>query len=245
MYVESLKNKNNAFANDNPLVFTLFKDKTIHRISVMDKIHIGKFIEIPYKENDNKIFIFTDNISIGNYKSLILSNKVKQSMAVENAGGNSEYSEALSMHYFENIFNASDFILEKEVEYWSNYKMVDYICTIMGKRIGVSVTRAMGFPTSRKFKYSDAIHLLRRKINGLIIACDLVITKHGFEKSILHIWCQNARISKLLMKAYKNFSLESVDHRILCDLALIITISNNKDIYTNLNYSKNNVIKIY
>lgn len=117
---------------------------------------------------------------------------------MDNAGGASEYTEAMSIHYFENVFDGSEFILENEVQYWKEHKMVDYMCTINKQRFGVSVTRAMGFPRSSGFTYKDGKELLRSKIKDLIVACDLVITKHSFIKSILHIWCQNNHISGIM-----------------------------------------------
>lgn len=56
-----------------------------------------------------------------------------------------------SIDYFTQMYDASNTILEKEVAYWIDYKMVDFICTIDSNRVFVSVARAMGYPTSDKF----------------------------------------------------------------------------------------------
>jgi hypothetical protein len=46
---------------------------------------------------------------------------------------------------FQDAYGGTDIVLEMEIEYWIRYKMVDFICTIQGYRVGVSVTRAMKF----------------------------------------------------------------------------------------------------
>ncbi len=225
---------------------TLFPDECVHTIRIEDKMKIYNFIQTPYLGEDNyRVMVFNDKMEIKKYSQLQLGYDAARSMITNNAGGASEYSEAVSMHYFEHGFNGTDFILETEVQYWKEYKMVDYICTIKNQRIGISVTRAMGFPCSDRFIKKDAINLLKRKINGLIVACDLVITKYSFTKSILHVWCQNQRISDLVQKAYEDeLEIDSMGLKVLCDVTVILTICNDKDLYTNREENKTKMLVI-
>jgi len=227
-------NTNNSKQHDNQ-VTTLFLDGCVHKMNLVQSILLGNFIESPYLgENDYKMVVYRDYMKIKNIKDLKFGTDAIRSLTINNAGGNSTYSEALSIHYFDNIFKAKDFILEEEVEYWKDYKMVDYICTINDLRIGVSVTRAMGFPTVDKFKKNDAETLLKRKINGLIVACDLVVDKYSFNKSILHIWCQNEEIADMVQEAYeKELRIDSMGLKVLCDVIVILTICDDNDIYYN------------
>ncbi|CAI5497734.1 unnamed protein product [Closterium sp. Naga37s-1] len=88
-----------------------------------------------------------------------------------NAGGASVISESLSVEYFVRHFGASDIISEMEVQYCdSNWKKVDYICSLFGQRFGVSVTRAMMYPDPGRFDYHHAKALLRKKLHGLVVA---------------------------------------------------------------------------
>lgn len=159
-------------------------------------------------------------------------------------------------------YRAKNILLEMEIEYWCDYKMVDYICSIYpvssfsdseartsgssgttvkgsggsgkaGSRVGVSVTRAMGFPSPRKFTYNDAVELINKKLYGLIVARNGVIKEQRFYRSILHIWCQTFRIAALVKKAFKN--LESYDFglNVKTDIAVFLTVCNHKCIYTN------------
>lgn len=229
-----------------PQCITFFPDGCVHHMSILDKMTIDRFVHTPYMGEDQyKVLIFQDRMKLKMYPRLKLGHDAARSLVIDNAGGNSEYSEAISMHYFEHVFMGKDFILENEVQYWREFKMVDYICTISDERIGVSVTRAMGFPHSSMFGKTDAEHLLKKKINGLIMACDLVLNKHSFTKSILHVWCQNKRIADLVKEAYEEvLEIDSMELKVLCDVAVILTICDDKDIYSNRSERKNKIIVI-
>ena len=165
----------------------------------------------------------------------VLCKDAKRSLTIRNAGGKSDISEALSMQFFYEKFHAKNFILEMEVEYWIDYKMVDYICTLNSKRIGVSVTRAMGFPHSENFKYEDAERLLEKKLYGLIIARNCISKKHSFFHSVLHIWCQTVEIAKFLQQAFSNLDFEEYNIDIKTDISLLLTVCNQECIYQNKN----------
>ena len=110
---------------------------------------------------------YSHSVAIDSYyipRCVHLTPTALRAIACVNAGGKSEISEALSINYFEKIFGAHSIILEMEVEYWIDYSMVDYVCTVGQHRIGVSVTRAMGYPEESIFTAETAKYLLRRKI---------------------------------------------------------------------------------
>ncbi|CAM9767298.1 unnamed protein product [Choristocarpus tenellus] len=138
-----------------------------------------------------------------------------------NAGGNSVVSEALSMEYFSRRFGAQDVVTEMTIKYWRfNWKKVDYICTIGEKRVGVSVTRAMGYPGPTNFETSDAERLLHKKLYGLIIARRGVSEEHQYDQSILHCWCQDGRIACLMSEAFQRID----DKTIAEDVAVLFTV---------------------
>ncbi len=77
--------------------------------------------------------------------------------------------QSLSKEYFARRFQAKDVVTEMEVEYCSmNWKKVDYICTLYGRRVGVSVTRAMSYPDPDAFSPQAAYRLLHKKLFGLV-----------------------------------------------------------------------------
>ena len=171
-------------------------------------------------------FYFTPKLS-----DMLLSADAIRSLTVQNAGGKSALSEMLSIHYFGRLYDATEVLLEKEVEYWINYKMVDFICTVRNKRVGVSVTRAMGFPSSDRFGYQDAVRLLHKKLYGLIVSRKGVSKKHKFNVSVLHVWCQTAKIAKLVSMAYENFDLDDYGLDVKNHVILLLTVYKNPEIY--------------
>ncbi len=225
---------------------TPFPGGSIHIISTRNKLIVDNFMQIPYLDEHNYTSaVVYDRLKLKLHKELVLGHHASRSLITDNAGGASEYSEAISMHYLENVYGGSDFILENEVRYWSEFKMVDFICTIYGQRIGVSVTRAMGYPCSSRFTKEDGRHLLSKKINDVIVACDLVITCHSFAKSILHVWCQNQRIADIMTELYEEeLKIDSMGLKVLCDVLVIITVCSNKNIYTNNVQKKNLILNI-
>ena len=163
--------------------------------------------------------------------SKLLCDSAKRSLHVDNAGGKSAISEAFSIYYFEWIRKASNFVFETEVDYWVDYKMVDFICSIDDKRVGVSVTRAMGFPSPDCFTYEDALKLLRKKLYGLIVARNCVSKKHSFFRSVLHIWCQSETIASHLRNAYASFDQEDFGLDVAGNVLLLLTVCDEKILY--------------
>lgn len=175
--------------------------------------------------------IFTDFYSLPLPSSLC--SDAKRSISICNAGGKSEISEMYSIDYFNRIYNSTNTILETEVNYWLDYKMVDFICTINSKRVGVSVVRAMGYPSPNNFTSEMASRILHKKLYGLIVARNSVVKNHSFYKSILHIWCQNERISQLINDAFYN--LNPIDYNLDFKgiLILQLTVCPDQQLYKN------------
>ena len=176
---------------------------------------------------DTTLDIFTDVYVLPKY--IDLCQEAKRSLEVNNAGGKSEISEMFSIDYFSTFYNAHSIILEKEVDYWASYKMVDFICTIENQRVGISVSRAMGFPNETNFTQEMASNLLY----GLIVARNCVDESHAFDKSILHIWCQSQRIANCLPVAFSNLNNDGYELNVEGCLLLQLTICSDYQIYSN------------
>jgi len=184
-------------------------------------------------------YIYQDNFTIGHLSNIdFLRPEAKKSLFINNAGGKSEYSEALSIHYFQEKYNATDIIPEMEIEYWINYKMVDFLCTIQDYRIGVSVTRAMKYPNPDTYTKEDGFKLLHKKLYGMIVARNGVTDRHSFHKSILHVWCQTDKIAEILKSVYQSLDINDYGLDIQGIVILILTVCNSESIY------KNNYVRI-
>lgn len=153
-----------------------------------------------------------------------------------NAGGNSIPSEAESAEMMHVMFGLYNLRSEMEVKYTHyGWKIVDYVAEIAiapntqisaenqpqraknerksshnpenaSKNIGISVTRAMGFPDESTMTGELASDLLARKINGLILARSAATDEDSFYTAVLHIWCQSRRISQLITQSWLNAS---------------------------------------
>lgn len=175
--------------------------------------------------------IFTDNYTLP--PSSMVCEDGKRSLTVENAGGKSDISEMYSIDYFTQMYGATNTIFEKEVNYWIDYKLVDFICTIDDHRVGVSVARAMGYPTSENFTSQIASKLLYKKLYGLIVARNAVVKEQSFFKSILHIWCQDAHVAQLLCEAFSNLDDNDYGLDVKGVVLLQLTICDDPQLYKN------------
>jgi hypothetical protein len=164
---------------------------------------------------------------------VILCSSAKKSLEVVNAGGKSQVSEALSIDYFVKYYHACDIVFEMEVEYWSCYSMVDYLCTIKQQRVGVSVTRAMGYPDEKMFDEQSASYLLKKKLYGLIVSRNATSERHSFYRSVLHVWCQSQRIAQLVQEAFSALDLDDFGLDIKGTVILVLSICSFAGIYNN------------
>jgi len=129
----------------------------------------------------------------------------KQVLHEPNAGGKSFNSEALSFETLQALFGANHLITEMNVRYTrSHTSIVDFVCDILGRRVGVSVTRAMHFLGEAMFTPVHARVLLEKKLGGLDRASQAVCEAHGFDRQILHVWAQSERVGRLVRDAFES-----------------------------------------
>ena len=169
------------------------------------------------KINNNKM---TDVIVDNYYKPHRFTTEAYRSLSVPNAGGDSVISEMYSIDKLQRSLGLmnSECILEKEVKYWVDFKMVDYILKTKYRSIGVSVTRLMTYNT---LNYSRAINLLTKKIVALDSAKKCVVDKHDFKEKIVHVWCKTNDDANLLSKAAENLCWDGIIWITIADLVEI------------------------
>ena len=141
-----------------------------------------------------------------------------------NAGGNSVVSEGLAMEILYRIYDAKNIYTEMEIEYYyDNWKKCDFITTIKGENIGVSVTRIL---TPLMFN-EDKLHmhisnLLYKKLYGLVVSRAGTLDECVFSKSILFVWSPN-RVSTRIIKLLFN---HCIDKSLKEDVKLIVAETN-------------------
>lgn len=145
-------------------------------------------------------------------------------LEVPNAGGHSANSEALSFELIHRLLNIELIKTEMEIHYAnSSWKKTDYLCKMLGKKVAVSVTRAVGYPIEHDFKVPQAIALLEKKLTGVCVSsigaahsCD------GWHRQILHIWCQSRATAVMLQNTF-----DAVHPRLRGDCLVLCTVAGN------------------
>ena len=165
---------------------------------------------------------------------LCINQMIQEGLMLHNAGGSSVISEVISMYYMNIRFGATYFIPEMSVKYDLESKICDYIMTIDQIKVGVSVTRAVLYPFSRKINSIFATSLLRKKMFSLILAKRAVTDEHRFQRMIVHIWCQLQEDFEVLKNAYQTIVQQDI-YRLYEGIGVICTLCSANFIYTNEN----------
>lgn len=118
-----------------------------------------------------------------------------------NAGGSSVNSEALSMEVLHSMLRAELLLTETEVEYEPGSAIADFVVTVRGRRVGVSVTRAMKYlGGSEAYTAEDANHLLVKKLSGMVRAGEGAVEEHAWSVALLHIFAASDGIADMLKR---------------------------------------------
>lgn len=124
---------------------------------------------------------------------------------------------------------------EMEIEYFPECsKKTDYSVELKGHHLGVSVTRAMKFGSV--FTSDDAVHLLEKKLFGIIVSSKNVLQQHGWEKQILHVWASHSYIADIIAEEF-----EKMSKSLLVDTVLILTVCTSDSMAANVFTSNSSV----
>lgn len=177
-------------------------------------------------------FIIKNTLDIIAAKVVLSSEIARLSLTIPNAGGFSNCSEAFSIELIESLFNATNFVTERQVQYKYQCKKIDFLCTIDGAQVGVSVSRSAQYKElcdeQGKYTFLIAYRQIKKKLDGLIVARAGITPAHFYEKSILHIFCENNFIANLLISA---FPIAARDMQVEDEVSLLITLCNDRKIY--------------
>jgi hypothetical protein len=190
------------------------------------------------KSETDYIEIIQDVLHLVSAAQILMGDEAQKILHEPNAGGASVVSEALSAEYMARRFGARDIVTEMAIQYWfPNWKRIDYIASFFGGRVGVSVTRAMGYPYATDFEMEDAIRLCEKKLNGLVIAKSGISSSCRYERSILHCFCQTEEISNMMLIAFHEMIERDKREHPNCptlegSITLILTVCGIDEVYT-------------
>ena len=151
----------------------------------------------------------------------------KESLVIPNAGGNSQISEAISINMWQRYYAGCRIIFETAIRtVWARWPIVDFV-VVRRKRpnVGVSVVRAMHYLGEQYFDEEEAVRIMTKKLNGLIVAqrgC------YQYSESILHVICQSERIAVLCKKVLPGV----LDMMMVSDtLSVLMTVCEHSYVY--------------
>ena len=125
-----------------------------------------------------------------------------------NAGGASVRSEVMSMEILKRAFGATLLATEMQAWYWPAHSPItDYVCTLNGETVGVSVTRAFHFVSSALFTAADARRLLAKKLQGVLNSTKAIVYPE-FKRQVLHVFCRAQRVAELVLREYRSLGCE-------------------------------------
>lgn len=188
----------------------------------------NKFLFEKYITSDNGGGILVDTFeALGGKLSMKLCPGSEKMLNTPNAGGNSVWSEVMSLEVLHANYGAHLRRTEMEIEYWPASKITDYSITVLGRHIGVSVTRAINFlDLTRHYKAEltrdTARSLLSKKLFGVLASSASAVDK--WEKQILHVWTTSRMAAELVVSEYHN-----VEPALRSNTVVLVTLAKNAD----------------
>ena len=161
------------------------------------------------------------------YDPSLLSEGGQEVIADGNAGGSSLESEALSYDVLYRCEGAELLATETEVDYVDdNGKKIDLLVAIDGLQLGVSVTRAYGYPPEDPYTVEQAVELLGDKLADLQTIEQNIEGDDVFDARALHVLAYTADHATSLETA-----IGELDAQTLGGAMLVVTVTEGDDAF--------------
>lgn len=146
------------------------------------------------------------------------------------AGGSSVLSEVFAFEILKRCESARLLKTETTISYDVEGKLTDFLAEIDSLKIGVSVTRAVGFPFDDPYELSQASELLQGKLSDILESTANVSNEDRWQKQILGILAYAPEHAEVLQEAWM-----SLDAKTRADTVVHIIVTNGDDdfIYCN------------
>jgi hypothetical protein len=155
----------------------------------------------------------------------LLTEGGREIIADGNAGGSSVLSEVFAYEVLERCELAMLLKTETEVVYTaSDSKLTDILVEIDTLKIGVSVTRAVGWPREDPYTVEQAKSLLEDKLLDIQDSSANVAAEDAWTKQILHVIAYEDQHAASLETAYGQ-----LDASVTADSVVFVTVSDGDD----------------
>lgn len=141
-----------------------------------------------------------------------------------NAGGNSIMSEVFAYEMLHRCELADLLKTETEISYDTTGKITDFLVSIDSRKVGVSVTRAVGYPRDDPYTVEQARALLEGKLADILESTANVSDEDAWVRQILHVLAYGSEHAESLATAYAQ-----IDATLRADTVVIVTVTDGND----------------
>jgi hypothetical protein len=144
-----------------------------------------------------------------------------------NAGGSSVFSEVFAFEWLARCEQAALIKTETEIVYDDpTSKKADLLVEVDGRKVGVSVTRAVTFPFGQPYTLDAALLLIERKLDDLQLATAAVSAADRWSEQMLSILAYDAQHAQVAMDAWAMLDAQTRD-----DTLVIVTVTSGDDLF--------------
>lgn len=144
-----------------------------------------------------------------------------------NLGGSSLHSEVIAFEVLARCEGADLLATEGEIVYTDPMGIkTDILVQIDGRVVGVSVTRAVGFPFDAPYTEAQAADLLTGKLEDILASTANVAPRDAWVKQILHVIAYADMHAQSILAAYATLPPE-----ITADTILVVTVTDGDDAF--------------
>ena len=151
-------------------------------------------------------------------------------LEVPNAGGSSQLSEAFAFEELARCETAGLLKTETEIVYDTQGKITDLEVTMLGHKIGVSVTRAFAFPLGTPYTVEQATPLITRKLQDILVSSANVSAEDRWDKQILAVMAYDTQAADVVDQVW-----QGLDASVRADTLVVVSVTEGADtfIYSN------------
>ncbi len=174
-------------------------------------------------------FFFINAIDFGSagFDKNLLSQGGQQILSEGNLGGNSLHSEIFSYEVLHRCELATLLKTEAKIDYTNvGGKKTDLLVSIDGRKIGVSVTRAVHFPKGQPYTEAEAQTLLHKKLSDIPLSEANAVAADAWGRSMLHVIAWDAQHAQVVKDVFA-----ALDDQVKAKTILIVTVTNGTDDY--------------
>lgn len=152
-------------------------------------------------------------------------------VATPNAGGSSIFSETFAFEWLARCELATLLKTETEIVYDVQGKKADILVELDGRKVGVSVVRAVTYPFGAPYTMSAATTIVTRKIEDLRVATTLVSAADLWSEQMVVMLAYDAQHAQVAMDAWNALSAETRGETMM---VVAVTSGDDLFIYTDM-----------